>query len=196
MFSAAIERDSVSILKLLFHSHVQVILHLISPIFNLKYPYSCFSSHFWFLAFIVFLFSFNLPFLFLVAVNSLSLLSLIYSSSSWIVACMQLSLLLLLLSLLLFVCYVSLSISPFYHLQIKFFLIFHPIVLKILFLIIISEIFEFNLKVSSYYFCFWSYWTICTKNILLSEQKNPIGLLSWFLKFVQRVNLQFEEKYF
>ena len=49
LFCAAIRRDSVSLLRFLFLSHVQVFLCEISLVFHLKCPHSCFSYHFCFL---------------------------------------------------------------------------------------------------------------------------------------------------
>ena len=70
LFCAAIRRDSVSLLRFPFLSHVQVFLCEISLICRLKCPYSCFSSHFYCLIILILLI---LAFvLFLVAVISLS----------------------------------------------------------------------------------------------------------------------------
>ena len=49
LFCAAIRRDSVSLSRFPFFSHVQVLLWEISFVWRLKYSYSCFSSHFCFL---------------------------------------------------------------------------------------------------------------------------------------------------
>ena len=46
LFSAAIKRDSVSLLKFSFLSHVQIFSCEISLACRLKCPYNCFSSHF------------------------------------------------------------------------------------------------------------------------------------------------------
>ena len=48
-FCAAIRRESVSLLRFQFCSHVQVFLCEISLICLFKYPYGCFPSHFCFL---------------------------------------------------------------------------------------------------------------------------------------------------
>ena len=45
-YVAAIRRDSVSFVSFPFHSHVQIFLCEIWPVCYLKYPYSCFSCHF------------------------------------------------------------------------------------------------------------------------------------------------------
>ena len=45
-------RDSVSLMRLLFRCHVHVFSWEISPVYRLKYPYSCFSSHFRFEGFV------------------------------------------------------------------------------------------------------------------------------------------------
>ena len=73
IFCAAIRRDSISFLKFLFLSHVLVFLCLISLVCRLKYPYSCFSSHFCFLIIVVLLIL-MLSVVFLVGVICLSLL--------------------------------------------------------------------------------------------------------------------------
>ena len=51
---ADIRRDSVSLLKFPFRSHVQIFPCEISPVCRLKYPYSCFSSNFYFLVLVLF----------------------------------------------------------------------------------------------------------------------------------------------
>ena len=56
LFWAAIKRDSVSLFGFPFCSHVQVFSREISQVCRLKYPYSCFSSHFCFQVFTVVLF--------------------------------------------------------------------------------------------------------------------------------------------
>ena len=53
MFYAAIRRDSVSLRRFPFLSCVQAFWCEISLVSRLKYPYSCFSSHFCFLALVV-----------------------------------------------------------------------------------------------------------------------------------------------
>ena len=55
LFCVAIRRNSPSFLRFSFHGHVQVFSWEISSVCRLKYPYSCFSSHFYFLVFIVLL---------------------------------------------------------------------------------------------------------------------------------------------
>ena len=67
LFYAAIWKDSVSLINFPFCSHAQVFQSDISSVCRLKYPYSCFSSHFCFLV-IVILLIFMLPLLFLVTV--------------------------------------------------------------------------------------------------------------------------------
>ena len=72
LFSAAIRRDSFSLLRFLFLSQVQVFLYEISPKCRLKCPYCGFSFHFCFL--IIFVRLMLLLFiLFLIAEISLSL---------------------------------------------------------------------------------------------------------------------------
>ena len=68
-FCAAIWRDSVSRLKFPFLSHVQVLSSKMLFISRLKRPWSCFSSHFCFLVFLILL-SIVLLVLFLMAVIS------------------------------------------------------------------------------------------------------------------------------
>ena len=68
-FCAAIRRDSVSLLKFLFCSQIQVYWCEMLFISHLKRPYSCFSSHFCFLV-VVFLLFIMLSVSFLMAVNS------------------------------------------------------------------------------------------------------------------------------
>ena len=55
LFCAAIRRDSVSLLKFPFLSHVQVLSCEMLFISRLKRPWSCFSSHFCFLVFVILL---------------------------------------------------------------------------------------------------------------------------------------------
>ena len=69
LFCAAIRRDSVSILKFPFLSHVQVLSYEMLFISHLKRPWSCFPSHFCFLVFVILL-SIVLSVLFLMAVIS------------------------------------------------------------------------------------------------------------------------------
>ena len=73
LFSGAMNRDSVSLLKFPFLYKFQVFSCQISSVCLLTYPYSCFSSHFYFLVIIVLLI-FMLSMLFLVIVIILSLL--------------------------------------------------------------------------------------------------------------------------
>ena len=80
LFCAAIRRDSVFLSKFPFFSYVQVFSWAIFSICCLKYPCSCFSFHFCFLAFVVFLSVLILSLLLLTAVISLSLLFLKESS--------------------------------------------------------------------------------------------------------------------
>ena len=64
LFWATIRRDSVSLLRFPFRNHVQVLSGEISPVCRLKYPYNCFSSHFYFLlSLYLFLTSFCINFL-------------------------------------------------------------------------------------------------------------------------------------
>ena len=72
LFSSAISRDSISLLIIPFLSHVQVFLCEISLICRSKCPYSCFSSYFCFLVYVVLLIL-ALSALFLVAFISLPL---------------------------------------------------------------------------------------------------------------------------
>ena len=53
LFCAAIRRDSVSLLKFPFLSHVQVLSCEMLFISRLKRPWSCFPSHFCFLVFVI-----------------------------------------------------------------------------------------------------------------------------------------------
>ena len=46
--------DLVSLLEFLFISHVHIFTCVILPVWCLKYPYSCFPSHFCFLVFLLF----------------------------------------------------------------------------------------------------------------------------------------------
>ena len=69
LLCAAIRKDSVSLIKFPFLSHVQVLSCGMLFISRLKRPWSCFSSHFRFLVF-VFLLSIVLSVLFLMAVTS------------------------------------------------------------------------------------------------------------------------------
>ena len=79
LFCAAIRRDSVSLLKFPFLSHVQVLSCEMS-ISRLKRPWGCFPSHFCFLVFVILL-SIVLSVLFLMAVISpLSCFSMLSSS--------------------------------------------------------------------------------------------------------------------
>ena len=55
LFYAAIRRDSVSLLRFPFLSHVQVLSCGMLFISRLKRPWSCFSSHFCFLVFVILL---------------------------------------------------------------------------------------------------------------------------------------------
>ena len=90
---AAVMRDSVSLLRFPLFSHNQDFTCAISAVCRLKYPYSCFSSHFCFLVFVVFPLVHMLQLLFLAATISFSLLFCVYSSSAWIVASTQSSML-------------------------------------------------------------------------------------------------------
>ena len=70
LICATIKRDSVFLLRFPFLNHIQVFSWEISLVYLLKYPFSCFSSHFWFLVISVPL-MFVLSVLFLVTVISL-----------------------------------------------------------------------------------------------------------------------------
>ena len=69
LFCTVIRRDSVSLLKFPFPSHVQVLSCEMVFISRLKRPWSCFPSHFCFLVFVILL-SVVLSVLFLMAVIS------------------------------------------------------------------------------------------------------------------------------
>ena len=58
----------VSLLRFPFHNHVKVISYRISPVCRLKYPYNCFSSHFYFRGFVAILFILLLSVILLAAV--------------------------------------------------------------------------------------------------------------------------------
>ena len=79
-FCAAIKKHSFSLLRFIFLSHVWVFSYQILLVCRLKYPYSCFSSNFYFLLIVVLLI-FMLSVLFLFAVISLSLFFLMSSSN-------------------------------------------------------------------------------------------------------------------
>ena len=53
LFCTAIRRDSVFLLRFLFHGHVQVFSCEISLVCRFKCSYNCFSSHFYFLVIFV-----------------------------------------------------------------------------------------------------------------------------------------------
>ena len=80
LFCVAIRRDSVSLLRFPFLSHLQVLSYEILFVCRLKYPYRCFSSYFCLLVIVV-LFIIVLFVLFLVAVIRLSMLFLMLSLS-------------------------------------------------------------------------------------------------------------------
>ena len=69
LFCAAFRRDSVSILKFSFRSHVSLFACEISLVYRLEYLYNCFSLS----LLLFFLLTFMLPVLILVAVISLPL---------------------------------------------------------------------------------------------------------------------------
>ena len=71
LFCAGIRIGSTSLLSFPFFSLIQVFSWVNSSVCRLKYPYSCFSSHFCFLVFVVFLFVLMLPMLLLIAVIGL-----------------------------------------------------------------------------------------------------------------------------
>ena len=81
LFCAAIRRDSVFLLRFPFRRHIEVFSCDIWPVCHLKYPYSYFSSHFYFLVIVV-LFVPILSLLLLAAVICLSLPFLMLSSST------------------------------------------------------------------------------------------------------------------
>ena len=74
LFCTAIRRDSVSLLRFPFFSHVHIFSCEMSLVSRLKHPYSCFSSHFYFLVIFILLI-FVLSVLFLVVVISLPLIN-------------------------------------------------------------------------------------------------------------------------
>ena len=80
LFCVAMRRDSVSLVRFLFLSHVQVFSCEILLICRLKYSYTCFTSHFCFLVIVVLL----ILVLFVFAVISLSLIFFMYSLSRFI----------------------------------------------------------------------------------------------------------------
>ena len=80
LFCAAIRRDSVSLLKFIFHSHVQVFLCKITPVVAWN-TQTFFSSHFCFLVMVVLLVLIILSVLLLAAVSNLSLFFLMQSLS-------------------------------------------------------------------------------------------------------------------
>ena len=55
LLCAAIRRDSLSLLRFSFLSHIQIYSCEVSLVFRMKYPYSCFSSPFCFLVIAVLL---------------------------------------------------------------------------------------------------------------------------------------------
>ena len=75
---AFIKRDLVSLLRFPFRSHVLVFSCAISPVGRLKYPYSCFSSHLYFVVIVVLL-TFTLSALWLANEISFSFLFLMKS---------------------------------------------------------------------------------------------------------------------
>ena len=73
IYFAAIRRDSVSLLGFSFRSHDRDISCANFQVCRQKYPYVCFSSHFFLLVFLAFLYLFMLPQLHLaVAINQSS----------------------------------------------------------------------------------------------------------------------------
>ena len=93
LLCAAIRRDSVSLLRFPFLSHVQIISCAILVICHLKYTHSCFSFHFCFLVFVVLL-VLTLSVQLLATIICLYLLFLMYSLSPCINASTQFSVLL------------------------------------------------------------------------------------------------------
>ena len=76
LFCAIITRDSVSP-STYFINYVQIVFGKYSSVSRLKYPYSCFSSHFYFIVFVIILFGFMLSLLLHATMISLSLLFLV-----------------------------------------------------------------------------------------------------------------------
>ena len=70
-------------------SQVEVIMWAKSSVCCLEYAYSCFSSHFCFLVFVVFLYSLMWPLLLLASVNSFPLIFFVYSLGSCIDGSLQ-----------------------------------------------------------------------------------------------------------
>ena len=93
LFCSAIRKDSVSLLKFSFCSHIRVFSCEISPFCHLKYPYNCFSLHFCFLVYVFILFVLILSVLLLSTVIHLSLFFLMLSLSPCIDASMLSSML-------------------------------------------------------------------------------------------------------
>ena len=81
-FCALVNTDSVSLFRILFFSHVHIFLCAISLVCRLKYPYSCFTSHFFFFVLVVFLSGLILLMHLSAAAVNCSLLLWIYSSIS------------------------------------------------------------------------------------------------------------------
>ena len=96
---------SVSLLRFLFLSQVQVFSREISFICRLKYPYSCFSFYLFFLVIAV-PFTFMLPTLFLVNLNSLYLLFFMHSYPCFL-QCWRVLFLLLFLTHIVCLCHLS-----------------------------------------------------------------------------------------
>ena len=89
LFHAAIKRDSVSSLSFLSLSHDQVFSCVISLVCRLKYPYSCFFSHFCFQVFVIVSYAIST----IISCHNLSFFGfLMYSSNPCIDASMQSSL--------------------------------------------------------------------------------------------------------
>ena len=97
LFCTVINRDFVSLLRFHLRSLVRVILCAISLFCHLKYPYTCFSSHFCLQDFLVlFLFVLKLiPLILLLefATINISLLFFVNSLNLWIIVSMQSSML-------------------------------------------------------------------------------------------------------
>ena len=81
MFCAAIKKDSVSLLRFSFLSHVQVYSYEIFFVCCLKYPYSCLSSHFYFLVIVVLL----ILVLFVLFLVTVICLSLFFLCNLWVI---------------------------------------------------------------------------------------------------------------
>ena len=90
MFYATIKRNSVSLLKFFFLSPVLMFWYEVSSVCRLKYPYSCFSSHFCLLFCIVYPFALILQLILLADLGKLFFLFfLMHSSRPYVDKCTQ-----------------------------------------------------------------------------------------------------------